>query len=380
MYINEALFNSSLSFLRQMPLGSDVHTRLMPAQETLDVGVRFGENGRVEIRHFAPAVKSVALASQTGSVEMRREEDGVWTGFLPDSAPGYHWISLLADGTAVLSPHLPIGFGASEAINYLDIPGPEEAFHSCQNVPHGALIREFFSSKTTGRTESCLVYVPAGYECGNDTYPVLYLQHGHGENETSWAAQGKMNFILDNLIAAQKAKPMLVVMNCGMVQMPKADGSRIIDAMALENLLLNDCIPFIERKYRCRQDRESRAMAGLSMGSMQTSFIALGHPELFAWAGIFSGFMHRLNALGQENIGEYPPLLENKAALEEQFHLIFRAIGQKDPFFTDFTYDDIRLELLGLRDSPVFLRRLYDGGHDWNVWRRCLRDFVQTIF
>ena len=102
---------------------------------------------------------------------------------------------------------------------------------------------------------------------------------------------------------------------------------------------------------------------------MQTSFIVLGHPELFAWAGIFSGFMHRLNALGQENI----------AALEEQFHLIFRTIGQKDPFFTDFSYNDIRLEFLVLRDSPVFLRRLYDGGHDWNVWRRCLRDFVRTI-
>lgn len=120
-------------------------------------------------------------------------------------------------------------------------------------------------------------------------------------------------------------------------------------------------------------------MAGLPKGSMQTIFIVLGHPELFAWAGIFSGFMHRLNALGQENIAEYPPLQENIAALEEQFHLIFRTIGQKDPFFTDFSYNDIRLEFLVLRDSPVFLRRLYDGGHDWNVWRRCLRDFVRTI-
>lgn len=171
---------------------------------------------------------------------------------------------------------------------------------------------------------------------------------------------------------------MLVVMNCGMVQMPRTDGSRIIDAMAPENLLLNDCIPFIEKIPLPSRPRKPDN-GGTAKGVHADKLHSAGAPGAFAWAGIFSGFMHRLNALGQENIAEYPPLQENIAALEEQFHLIFRTIGQKDPFFTDFSYNDIRLEFLVLRDSPVFLRRLYDGGHDWNVWRRCLRDFVRTI-
>lgn len=380
MQLREDLLNSSVSFLRQMPLGGGAHTRLDGGNGRLEVGARYLEDGRVQIRHFAPEANSVALNMPGKPMELEREAHGVWSGILPDSTPGYHWISILVDGVSVLSPHLPIGFGASEAINYLDIPGEGEEFHACLPVAHGSLSREFYPASTTGRTESCLVYTPAGYETGKECYPVLYLQHGHGENETCWSAQGKMNFILDNLIAAGKATPMIVVMNCGMVQLTDAEGNRDVVPMALENLLLKDCIPFIEEKYRCLTDRENRAMAGLSMGSMQTSFIALGHPELFAWAGIFSGFMSSLVGLGDGNEPEYPALLQDKQALENRFRLVFRAMGRQDPFLDHFLKDDRYLEACGLANSPVLERKMYDGSHEWNVWRRCLRDFAQKIF
>ena len=165
-------------------------------------------------------------------------------------------------------------------------------FYQIKDVPHGSVRREYFYSSVTGEWESCTVYTPAAYEEETDkTFPVLYLQHGHGENETGWTTAGKLQFILDNLIAEGKAVPFAVVMCNGMVQTVTEDGRRIVDFMLLEPQLLTDVIPFVEKKFRIGGSRERRAMAGLSMGSLQTSIIGFTHPEYFCALGVFSGFV-----------------------------------------------------------------------------------------
>ena len=275
----------------------------------------------------------------------------------------------------------PIGFGASRPINYADIPQPEEDFYLCKDVPHGSVVQEYYYSATTGTMKSCLVYTPAGYmKETSGEYPVLYLQHGHGENEQCWVHQGRVNFIMDNLIAAGKAEPCIVVMNNGMVQ-KNENGVRVLDQTRIERLLLEDCIPFIESHYRVRTDKWSRAMAGLSMGSMQTSIVTMKHPDMFGYAGVFSGFVGPFNKANAEN--SYIQLLDDREKFTQSFRVFFRACGDEDLVALErFEADRALFEEKGLApaENSVHVEKMYPGEHEWNVWRMCLRDFAQYLF
>ena len=228
-----------------------------------------------------------------------------------------------------------------------------------------------------------MVYTPAEYDKNTDKkYPVLYLQHGHGENEVGRSASGKVHFIMDNLIGEDKAVPFIIVMNNGMVQVDGPDGDKIVDFRKFEDYLLQDVIPFIEGKYRVGTSKYMRAMAGLSMGSLQTSIIGMNHPEMFSALGIFSGFvtdiitgseLDQVNRDASDN--SHLKALES-SNFNSYFDVYFRAMGQDDPFWENFASDDELLEKHGINQ----IRKVYSGTHDWNVWRECIRDFAQLIF
>ena len=259
-----------------------------------------------------------------------------------------------------------------------------EEFYQVKDVPHGSVRREYFFSKVTGEWESCIVYTPYCYEEETEReFPVLYLQHGHGENEIGWTASGKVNFILDNLIAEKKAVPMVIVMSNGMVQTVTEKGERTVDFKLLENQLLTDIMPYIEKKFRVGRTKKMRAMAGLSMGSLQTSIIGFKHPEYFSSLGIFSGFVTDIiqgSPLDMVDRGtsenEHMKILDDAKVFNKTFDVYFRAMGDKDPFWENFAHDDQILNEKGIDQ----IRNVYPGAHDWNVWRMCIHDFAQLIF
>lgn len=302
--------------------------------------------------------KTYPLQEQEGNYSCRLN--------LPD---GFHYFHLRVNGASVLTPLLPIGFGFGRPCNFLEI-GSLPEFCQCLDVKHGTVRHAYYPSKVTGETETCLIYTPPGYESGQERYPVLYLQHGGGENETGWVWQGKINFILDNLIAVKQAVPMIVVMNCGAV--PDSDGTFRLES--LSERLISECIPFVEKHFRVQTSRESRAMAGLSMGSMQTSITTFRHLEQFSWIGLFSGFMHTVAGLG--NNDHLSVFDEGPKTFNKSVHLLFRAMGDSDPFLKEFQQDDRFCEKKGI----VCKRAIYHGGHDWNVWRQAARDFLTYIF
>lgn len=255
------------------------------------------------------------------------------------------------------------------------MPEAEFDFYQCKDVPHGSVSHEFFRSSVTGRTETCLVYLPAEYAAHPEkAYPVLYLQHGYGENETCWTMQGHVNFILDNEIAAGTAVPMIVVMCNGMLQLP-GDGGRSwrhADPACMEDFLLHDVIPFVEGRFRCLTDRDHRAMAGLSMGSFQTCWTTFRHLDLFSYAGLFSGFM-RSPRTGE---GAHLGVLDDAGAFHRALKVFFRAMGDKDPFFDAFRQDSEICREKNIR----CIEKIYDGYHLWKVWRECVRDFLPLLF
>ena len=330
-------------------------------------GIRYGQDGSVRVKLDLPGMaKQVSIKLMDGpEFALERDDQGMWTGeFAPGM--GFNYADVTVDGAVVLSPYLPIGFGASRPINYIDVPGAGDDFYQpCENG-RGTVAHHEFMSSLTGELETCLVYQPPEFDA-NRAYPVLYLQHGLGENETGWVYQGRANHILDRLITGGQAEEMLVVMCSGMVQI-----SGEYDCAIFPQLLVQDVIPFIERTYKVKTDKWHRAMAGLSMGSMHTSMTTLTHPALFGYAGLFSGFLRYIWHNEQPHLAA----LDDPAQFAKDYRVFFRAMGEDDQFFKWFAEDDAILEEKGVRVT----RRLYPGGHGWQVWRHCLRDFLPMLF
>lgn len=332
-----------------------------------DQGIRYTEDGSVQVKLLLPqTAQHVCIKLMDGpSFNLHKDETGMWCGrFAPGM--GFNYADVAVDGEVVLSPYLPIGFGASRPINYIDVPGEGDEFYQPCDGARGTIVQHYFHSSLTGELETCVVYQPPEFEASR-AYPVLYLQHGLGENEGGWVHQGRANHILDRLIGSKEAEPMLVVMCSGMVQMGKEHNLEIFPEM-----LTADVIPFIERTYCVKTDKWHRAMAGLSMGSMHTSMATMTHPELFGYIGLFSGFMRFIWKDEQPHLA----VLDDADRFAQDYRVFFRAMGQDDPFFKWFAGDDEILAEKGV----ACMRRLYPGGHGWQVWRHCLRDFLPLIF
>ncbi len=335
-----------------------------------DQGCEILADGKVFFRIKADQAKEVCI-DQFGRISpLQKTEEGYFEGTV-EMGCGFQYFFLKVDGADVLNPYLPIGYGCCRPMNFVDVPVPGEDWNALNNIPHGSVARHYYYSTVTEKTESCLVYLPATFDAAKK-YPVLYLQHGYGENETGWVYQGHLLRIADNLLHDGKMKEMIIVMGNGMTQ-PKEGVSRDMARMLFPQVLLKDLIPYIESRFPVLTDKWNRAMAGLSMGSYQTSIVTLSNPDLFGYAGVFSGFLRFPHAGSPE---KHLALLEDKEKFNDSFKVFYRAMGTGDQFYQSFADDDEMLKDKGLN----MLRQTFPGGHDWSVWRRCIYNFLPLLF
>ena len=301
-----------------------------------------------------------------------------WILELPFST-AVNYVQICVDGQEVLHPDLPIGHGYGRLYNYIELPD-EKKLAEIRDIPHGTLTHEFYKSEISNNWERFIVYLPPCVPSAG--LPVLYLQHGFGESEISWTTTGKANIILDNLIEMGKIKPFALVMSDGMVQ-EKVGSEERLNHVLLERMLVEEIIPMAEKKYQFGGCKEKRGMAGLSMGSVQTTRTICDHPDLFSEVGIFSGFI-RDNIEGnpdRDAVGRKPYEQIHLKAMDDPdfnnyFHTFFRCIGDNDCFLSRFLEEDAIIQEKGVHE----IRKIYPGEHDWNVWRPCFTDFAQMIF
>jgi enterochelin esterase-like enzyme len=353
--------------------------------------------GRVEIRLKAPEATKVRLNFWSGpKVDMVRQPDGVWSVVTEPLVPGLHYYTLIVDGVEMADPGSRSFFGGGKYASAVEVPEPGSTYYLPQDVPHGQVREVWYHSSVTGTWRHALVYTPPGYD-GNlsQRYPVLYLQHGGGEDETGWIRQGHANFILDNLLAAGKAKPMLIVMAYGYArragaQAPDLTGKgfgspefrkAMQDMMsAFEADVTQALIPFIDRTFRTIPDRDHRAMAGLSMGGMQTYHITLSHLDLFSYIGGFSGAAGPfITGRELDFKNDYDGVLADPAAFAKRVHLLWLGVGTAEP---ERMRDSIRGLHRALTDAGIAHVYQESPGtdHEWQTWRRNLDDFAARIF
>lgn len=310
------------------------------------------------------------------------EAQGVWETTVTAKAPGFHYYWFLIDEVPVNDPGSETFFGYGRQVSGIEIPedAATASYYRPQEVPHGEVRARWYESATTQKWRRAMVYTPPCYDANPTTrYPVLYLQHGAGEDERGWSTQGHMSFIMDNLIAAGKAVPMIVVMECGYATSPgepePEPGRRAINNV-FGRVMVDDLIPTIDATYRTLADREHRAMAGLSMGSMQTMEITTGHLDLFAWIGSFSGPLLRGELFDIATV--FDGAFSNAEAFNAQVHLLWAGAGTEEPRI----YNPAKERVTALKKAGIHCVWFESPGtaHEWLTWRRCLKDFVPRLF
>jgi enterochelin esterase-like enzyme len=359
---------------------------------------RLDDSGRAQLRVKAPDAAKVRLNFWSGpKLDMEKQPDGLWTVTTPPLVPGFHYYTFLIDDVEVTDLGSHAFFGGGKHVSGLEVPEPGTTFYSAQEVPHGQVREVWYDSKVTGTWRHALVYTPPGYDTQTEVrYPVLYLQHGGGEDETGWIRQGHANFILDNLIAAGSCRPMIVVMAYGYARhadRPAPDltgkpfGSpEMMQAMremaaAFEDDVTQALIPFIDSSFRTIPDRDHRAMAGLSMGGMQTFQITFNHLDLFSHIGGFSGAAGPL-VLGNQKLDPktaFGGALADPAAFAKKVHLLWLGVGTEEP---ERMRDGIRRLHASLAEANVDHVYYESPGtdHEWQTWRRDLNDFAPRLF
>ena len=331
---------------------------------------------QVRFRISAPQATSIRVLG----TNLVKGEDGVFTGTTAPQDPGFHYYQLTIDGVNVADSSSESFFGSGNVRSGIEIPEAGVDFYDNKDVPHGEIRSHWYNARSNGENRQAFIYTPPDYDKDQaKRYPVLYLQHGYGEDRRAWWRQGRVNFILDNLLAAGKAKPMIVVMEDGGIAAgfgggrgnPPATapaGNRLTFAQAFESVMINDLIPMIDATYRTVADRNRRAMAGTSLGGWQTLQVTLNHLDTFAYIGAFSpGLPQDMNRITSDPAG-----------FNQKVKVLFLGAGTVE------------------RDSNPNIRNLHEtlekGGvkhvyyespgtaHEWLTWRRDLYQFVPLLF
>lgn len=332
---------------------------------------------RVHFKIAGTKAKKVEIQFLTDSktYPMTQNADSSWSVTTPPLIPGFHYYSVLIDGYAVNDPGSETYFGANKQMSGIEIPEKGADYCAVKHVPHGEVHEHWYFSKITGKWRRSFVYTPPLYESGKKRYPVLYLQHGSGEDERGWTKQGHANFILDNAIAGGRMIPMIVVMDCGYAAIDTAAASGGLTGIKeFENVLINETIPDIDASYRTLAGRRHRAMAGLSMGGRQTLYITLNHLDLFSAIGVFSG-----GGLAQFHLEtDYNNIFKNPEAFNEKVKVLFFSAGTGEiPYFTSTKQVQRQLDKAGIKN--IFFESP-DTAHEWLNWRRALNAFVPLLF
>ena len=351
---------------------------------------------RVTFRIYAPKAGEVSVGGDwisqglgTGG-KLEKDDKGIWAITIGPLVPDFYSYTLTVDGVRTLDPrNAMIKQGINSVENMFFVPGDEAAFQDNQPVPHGVIRVAWYQSSTLGTQRRLHVYTPPGYDSARVSYPVFYLLHGGGDEDSGWSTIGRAGFILDNLLAAKKAKLMLIVMPNGSLPRPAnlpaftpgtTPPPEVAAAMAaaqdrFTNELLTDIVPFVEKNYRVRVGAQNRAVAGLSMGGGQTLRAITSHPDQFAYVGVWSA------GLGQQNAADFEKrnaaFLEQPDKINQQIKLFSVSVGEKDTlaFNGSKTLSEM-LTKYGIKHQF----QVSVGGHTWINWRHYLNDLAPRLF
>ncbi|WP_421827498.1 esterase [Larkinella sp.] len=380
------LFTSSGLLIAALLLGFQTLAQTPPRQPTPNDTLKSPKvltDNRVTIQLYAPKASEVTVVGDFMTVmkplNLTKDANGVWSVTVGPLKPDYYTYTLTVDGVRTMDPKNPvIKQGMSSLENVMALPGTETVFQDNRPVPHGELRQVWYQSNTLGMARRMHIYTPPGYEKGTTKYPVFYLLHGGGDDDSGWPTVGRAGFILDNLLAAGQAKPMIVVMPNGSMPLPPSSGMPNPAAMQkmralFADELLKEIMPYVEKTYRTQTNRENRAIAGLSMGGFQTLDVALTRPELFNYVGVFSsGFF---GATIDEAETKYASAL-NDPGFNKNKKLFWIEIG-KDDFVMD-----ANKKTMALLDKHQIKYQYKEtaGGHTWTNWRQYLNEYVPLLF
>lgn len=320
--------------------------------------------GYARFRIDAPTAKSVIVSlglGGRGGTVLRKDKDGVWTGTTEGPMDeGFHYYHLTIDGATVNDPGTNNYYGSTRWESGIEIPAHDRDFYALKNVPHGNVQQVIFNSPSTGEQKRAFVYTPAEYASNpKKKYPVLYLQHGWGEDETAWSNQGHANLIMDNLIAEGKCKPFIIVMTYGMTNNARFGTINSFNYKDFETVLVDELIPFIDSNFRTIPDKKHRAMAGLSMGGMETKNITLARPEVFDYYGLLSGGIYTPDDLK----GVKPRLIFTSCGSKENPERVRQSVDElKAAGFNAVSY---------VSDNTA---------HEFLTWRRSLKEMAPLLF
>lgn len=335
---------------------------------------RVGEDGRVYFRFKSPESKALVVDICSKKYPMEKDAEGVWTCVTDPLVVGFHYYFLIADGLSVIDPSTTTYFGCNRLAGGIEVPeGPEGDYYRLnKDVPQGQVRSINYWAASQNQWRHVMVYTPADYDEGNKRYPVLYLQHGMGEDETGWSSlQGRAGTIVDNMIASGECVPMIVVMESGDTQAPFGYQGTTFETygQSFVEALHADLIPMIDSKFRTLADREHRAMAGLSWGGRQTWQAALPHLEKFSYIGTFSG------ALFGMDVHTIADGVFNKKDFNDQVHYLFLGCGTEENFGTQAMVKE--LQSMGVN---AHLYESQGTAHEWLTWRRCFKEFIPHLF
>ena len=335
----------------------------------------------VMFRVNAPQAQQVQIDLGGVKYDMVKSEDGTWKVTTKPQVPGFHYYFLIVDGVSVADPASQSFYGCSRWSSAIEIPEAGMEDFEVKEVPHGDVRTVYYYSKVEEAWRPLMVYTPAGYNEGSQDYPVVYIQHGGGEDHRGWMEQGRTAQIMDNLIASGKAVPMIVVSSNSNVRSRNggfSGGYSWQGMQAFRSELLEIVVPFVEKNYRTKRDRKSRAMCGLSMGGGQSFYIGLRDPEVFANVGVFSTGMFG-GIRGASNFDletEVPGILTDTKTFNKQFDVFFLSCDEQDPRI-GYTREIVKK----MHDGGVEVRfNSYPGDHEWQVWRKSLHEFAQYLF
>jgi enterochelin esterase-like enzyme len=344
-----------------------------PGQEYPQVN----SQGYARFRIVAPQAQSVRVSlGGRGGTSLTKTEDGSWMGTTAEPLDeGFHYYHLTIDGGTFNDPGTLNFYGSTRWESGIEIPAHDQDFYALKDVPHGRVQQILFPSKSTNTSRRAFVYTPPDYDKDQSRrYPVLYLQHGWGENEYAWSNQGRANLIMDNLLAEGKCKPFLIVMTYGMTNEIRFGGLRNFDIKPFQTVLVDELIPYIDANFRTLSDQPNRAMAGLSMGGMETKTITLNNLDKFSHIGLFSG-----GTFSMEDVNNTP-------GFKEKVKLAFVSYGSREiggnrggrrGFGGDPKANAEALKQAGI-NSVFYVSP--DTAHEFQSWRRSLHEFAPLLF
>jgi len=338
--------------------------------------------GRIRVSLSAPQALKVQLDISGVKYDLKKDTSGVWKGESAPQDEGFHYYQLNIDGASAPDPGSLYYYGASRWGSGIEIPAKDQDFYALKDVPHGQLRETQYFSKTSNSVRRIYIYTPPGYDKDAKKYPVLYLQHGMGENETGWGNQGRTGLIMDNLIAEGKSLPFIIVMEnssvdlSGMPRGPRPSGtqgqaapgaprSNFNFAAQFEHILIDDLIPFVESNFRVIPDQAHRAMAGLSMGGMQTHSIVVANPNLFSHVGMFSS-------------GTFSPTeIKDIDTFKKSVKVVFMSFGGREGGSAKIGAAAEEWNKVGIKGVSYISP---ETAHEWQSWRRSLHEFAPFLF